>query len=148
MEGESMYETKISDVRWYAYDVPGNLGWIAYITVLILLFIKKPDFLSRNSMLVIMILAVFPAVMMLIGICELISERVHKLDRILSKARLYRGFGMLTLGGCAGALISGIGLICGYIEELDCVTYLWIMLAGGILCAVFAGLLFKGYKRA
>ena len=30
-----LYETKISNARWIAYDLPGNIGWIAYIVALI-----------------------------------------------------------------------------------------------------------------
>ena len=31
---ETLYETKISDTRWWAYDIPGNAGWIAYLVCL------------------------------------------------------------------------------------------------------------------
>ena len=31
---ETIYETKISDARWWAYDIPGNAGWIAYLICL------------------------------------------------------------------------------------------------------------------
>ena len=33
-EGEEVkeqYKTAISDARWIAYDIPGNVGWIAYL---------------------------------------------------------------------------------------------------------------------
>ena len=73
---------------------------------------------------------------------ELISERIAKLDRILPKERLYRGFGALTLGGIAGIPVSIIGLIVRSNGNLP----LW-MLIGAVLCAVFAGLCFKGYRK-
>ena len=143
-----MYETKISDAKWMAYDIPGNVGWIMYLTGIILTFIKRPEYISYGSVLVIMLIAVIPALMMVIGIAELISERIKKLDRILSKVRLYRGFGMLYYGGIAGAVISLIGIICAMILSTRFrLTYLWVMLIGGILCALFAGILFKGYKK-
>ena len=25
------YSTEISDARWMAYDIPGNIGWIAWL---------------------------------------------------------------------------------------------------------------------
>ena len=78
---------------------------------------------------------------MLIGIAELISERVQKLDWVLPKARLYRGFGALTLGGAMGMLISAAGLLCEKVSAL-----VWFMLAGSALCALFAWLLFREYK--
>ena len=85
-----MYESKISTGRWMVYDVLGNAGWIAWIVCLVLLFRRGVDAFT--------ILAALPALVMLIGIAELISERIQKLDWVLPKARLSRGFGALTLG--------------------------------------------------
>lgn len=131
---KEMYETKISDARWLAYDIPGNIGWIIYIVCLALCF--------RDGLSIFSVIAVIPAVLMLIAIAELISERIAKLDRILPKIRLYRGFGALTLGGIVGTLVSVLGfVICS-----DKILMVW-MLAGSILCAIFAGLCFIGYKK-
>ena len=131
---QNMYETKISDVRWIAYDIPGNIGWILYIV-----FWMK---LMKAGVEAYSIIAAVPAVLMIIGIIELISERIHKLDRVLPKVRLYRGFGSLTLGGGIGIVVSVGGLM----MEGHCGWSL-LMLAGSILCAIFAGLLFAGYKK-
>lgn len=72
---QKFYETKISDIRWIAYDIPGNIGWITYFVGLILCFVKKPDFMQYWEMKSIVILFVIPAVLM--GIIELISERIQ-----------------------------------------------------------------------
>ena len=128
-----MYESKISTGRWMAYDVLGNAGWIAWIVCLVLLF--------KNGVDAFTILAALPALVMLIGIAELISERVQKLDWVLPKTRLYRGFGALTLGGVMGIMVSAAGLLSGKVSSLA-----WLMLAGSTLCALFAWLLFREYK--
>ena len=31
----NLYKTTISNIRWIAYDIPGNIGWITYIVCLI-----------------------------------------------------------------------------------------------------------------
>ena len=128
-----LYESKISTRRWMVYDVLGNAGWIAWIVCLVLLF--------RNGIDAFAVLAVLPALVMLIGIAELISERVQKLDWVLPKARLYRGFGALTLGGVMGIPVSAAGLLSEKVSAL-----VWFMLAGSALCALFAWLLFREYK--
>lgn len=129
------YETKISDVKWYFYDVPGNVGWIAYIVCVILAFVKCGEETTLN------IIAVVPAVLMVVGIAELISERIAKLDRILPLARLLRGFGALTLGG-------SLGLIVGVIATSTRFNAIYlIMTIGAALCFIFGGLLFIGYKK-
>ena len=88
------------------------------------------------------VLSLLPAILMIIGIIEIISERISKLDRILPKIRLLRGFGALTLGGIVGIPVAVAGIILKANGSLP----LW-MLAGAVLCGLFAGLLFIGYRK-
>lgn len=146
---EELYETKISDARWWAYDIPGNIGWIMYIAVLILSFVKQPVFMAVPLVRICMIIAILPAVAMAVGIAELISERIQKLDRVLTKKRLYRGFGALTWGGFGGLVVSLNALFASLragCSLADC-GYFIMMAVGGILCALFAGLIFKSFRR-
>ena len=127
-----LYETKISDGRWWAYDIPGNAGWIVYFVCVVRLI--------RHGLHGFTIITLIPAALMLLGILELISERIAKLERILPQKRLIRGFGALMLGGFLGVAVSIAGLIVGKCS--------WWMLSGSVLCAVFAGLLYTGYRKA
>ena len=124
---KEIYETKISDARWIAYDIPGNIGWILYFVGLVFCFIDQSQWSGSPLMMTLLMIAVIPAVLMLVGILELISERIAKLDRVLPKIRLIRGFSALTVHADGNVLI--------------------IMSVGGLLCAVFAGLLYKGYHK-
>lgn len=147
MNKTQIYESDISDARWIAYDLPGNVGWIAYIAALIIVFTKKSAFLDVPFVLASMVLGVLPAIAMLVGIMELISERIQRLNRILPKARLYRGFGALTWGGFGGMIVGLTGLFSAMREGFtanECTALVW-MAAGGALCAVFAGLIFKTF---
>lgn len=143
-----MYKTDISTAKWILYDIPGNIGWIAYCVVLGKCFAEKPAFMESRGLAVVVAIAVIPALLMLTGIVELISERIHKLDFVLPKIRVYRGFGALTAGGIAGSVVSLIGIVSAIIAGVEAdITYLYILLLGGVLCAIFAGLCFKGYKK-
>jgi len=131
---EPIYETKISDARWWAYDIPGNAGWIAYLACL---------FQSlKRGLNTFNIAALLPGGLMGLGVGELISERIAGLDRVLPKRRLLRGFGALTLGGIGGMIVSASGLATQKEKKHPA-----IMLAGSVLCAVFAGLCWQGYKK-
>lgn len=145
---QNLYETKITDLRWIIYDIPANVGWLSYFVGIIFCFVWKPNFIQYWGMRIIVLLSVIPAVFMAVGIIELISERIQKLDRVLPKKRLLRGFGILTLGGITGIPVSLSGIICGIliIDNKD-IALLITMLGGAILCSVFAGLLYKGYHR-
>ena len=69
---EPIYETKISDTRWWAYDIPGNAGWIAYLACL---FHSLKRGLNTFN-----IAALLPGGLMGLGVGELISERIAGLD--------------------------------------------------------------------
>ena len=131
---EALYETKISDGRWWAYDVLGNAGWIAYLACL---FQSLKRGLNTFNMA-----ALLPGGLMLLGVGELISERIAGLDRVLPKRRLLRGFGALTTGGIGGMIVSAFGLATQKEKKHPA-----IMLAGSVLCALFAGLCWQGYKK-
>lgn len=131
---ETIYETKISDARWWAYDVPGNAGWIAYLVCLV----KN----LKRGLNAFNIAALMPGGLMLLGVGELVSERIARLDRVLPKRRLLRGFGALTMGGILGVFVSAVGFATRK-EKKDPA----IMLVGSVLCAVFAGLCWQEYKK-
>ena len=131
---ETIYETKISDARWWAYDIPGNAGWIAYLACL---FQSLKGGLNTFNMA-----ALLPGGLMGLGVGELISERIAGLDRVLPKRRLLRGFGALTAGGIGGMVVSALGLAAQKEKKHPA-----IMLMGSLLCAVFAGLCWQGYKK-
>ncbi len=128
------YEMQISDARWWSYDIPGNIGWIIWIFCTVKSLKKRVDAFSAIS--------VIPGILMMIGVVELICERIQGLGRILPRRRVIRGFGALTLGGALGIPIS----VAGMVNTKDKKRCAW-MLAGSILCFVFAGLCFNGYKK-
>ena len=131
---EPIYESKISDARWWAYDIPGNLGWIAYLAHLV----KS----LKSGVNAFNMAALLPGGLMGLGVGELISERIAGLDRVLPKRRLLRGFGALTVGGIGGMIVSAFGLRTQ--KEKKSST---IMMIGSLLCALFAGLCWRGYKK-
>lgn len=129
-----MYESKISNAKWIAYDLPGNLGWIMFLVGLVLCFVKKPEITGDKAISVLLLLDLLCAVAMIVGIVELISERIQKLDRVLPKKRLYRGFGALTFGGLGGTVISLPALAVALMNGLTGAAYLGVLCAGGLLC--------------
>ena len=144
-----LYETKISDARWWAYDIPGNIGWITYITVMVRLFRNPPAYMKVPLVMACLIVGILPAIAMAVGIFELISERIAKLDRVLPRKRLLRGFGALAWGGFSGIIISLTALFTGIragfaFHELYSLA---ILAAGAALCALFAGLIFKSFHK-
>lgn len=147
-DNQDLYETTITDMKWIAYDIPGNIGWIAYFAGLAFCFVKRPEFMQERVVAGLVYLSVIPALFMLVGILELISERISKLDRILPRTRLLRGFGALTLGGIIGTVLSAVGISYGVLTDHEGGTiYLLVMFLGAVLCVAFAGLLYKGYHK-
>ena len=79
----------------------------------------------------------------------MISERIRRLDRLLTQKRLYRGFGALTWGGFGGIITSLTALFTSLRagNSLGECTYLILMAVGSMLCFVFAGLIFRGFHK-
>ena len=148
MTNETVYESHIPTARWLVYDVPGNVGWILYLVCLIRCFVMRPEFMEIPLVLISLLVGILPAVAMVVGIAELISERILKLDRILPKKRLCRGFGALTQGGLGGIIVGLNALTAGLRAGLsvDECKLLILLAVGGALCAVFAGLIFKTFR--
>ena len=142
-----MYESKISNAKWIACDIPGNAGWIAFLAGLGLCFAKRPPFMESKLVFALLLLDLLCGAVMLVGIGELVSERLRKLDRVLPKKRLYRGFGALTVGGLAGMAVSLCALAAACAKGLSGIGYLGLLSAGGLLCFVFGGLLFAEYQK-
>ena len=147
MKKRMIFESHISTARWLAYDVPGNVGWIMYLVCLIQCFVKQPVFMEIPLVRISLVVGTLPAVAMVAGIVELISERILKLDRILPGKRLYRGFVALIWGGLGGIIVGlnalAAGLRAGFSAE-EC-KLLILLAVGGALCALFAGLIFKTF---
>ena len=129
-----LYEMRLSDAQWWACDIPGNIGWIVWLVCAALCW--------KDGATLFSVLAVLPALLMLLGVAELISERIAGLGRVLPKARVLRGFGALTLGGIMGIPVA----VYGWMAKAGGHLPKW-MLAGAGLCALFAGLCWKGYRR-
>ena len=148
MMKDILYKSNISDACWMIYDIPGNVGWILYLVCLVQCFVKRPAFMEIPLVWISLIVGILPAIAMIIGIVELISERFQKLDRILPKKRLYRGFGALIWGGFGGMIVGLTAwfsaLRAGYSVH-DC-RLLLLLAVGGVLCALFAGLIFKTFR--
>lgn len=142
-----MYESNISTARWIAYDIPGNIGWISFLAGLILCFVKRPELLGDSAVFALLLLDVICGAAMLVGIAELIRERRQKLDRVLPKLCLYRGFGALTFGGLGGLAVSLLALAAAWAKGLAGLAYPAVLCGGSLLCFVFGGLLLKEYKR-
>ena len=127
---DSIYKTDISDARWIAFDILGNIGWITYLAMLAKM-IRDREYGNAA-------VSTVPAALMITGVAELISERIEGLDRELPIVRLYRGFGVLTLGGITGIAASAVADSSKMTKSA--------MGGGAVLCAVFAGLLLGKYK--
>ena len=142
------YESNISTARWLIYDIPGNAGWIMYLVCLIRCLVNRPEYMGIPLVQISLIVGIFPAIAMVVGIAELISERIRKLDRILPKVRLYRGFGTLTWGGFVGMIVGLTAFFTALREgytPAEC-GLLLLMAAGGALCGIFAGLIFRTFR--
>ena len=146
---EDIYETKISNGMWIFYDIPGNVGWILYTVAFILMLVKQPEYLENPMVGNLFVAGWLPIGLNVMAIGELLSERMLKLDRVLSQKRLYRGFGSLVMSAILGLLVSVPMLVINFGNGYGIAAQRYVveLLAGSILLLLFGWLLFYGYKR-
>lgn len=134
MDLREIYKSDISDREWIVYDIGGNLGWVLYFA---------GSYLAGGSAegLFAAIVELLSALAILVGLIELICERVKKLDRVLPRYRVLLGFGALVLGGVLGCVAGVLRLEDGGFSVGGV-----LMTVGGALCSVFALQLYRRYQ--
>ena len=53
-----MYESKISNVKWIVYDLPGNVGWIMFLAGLAHCFTQRPAIMENKIIFVLLTLEI------------------------------------------------------------------------------------------
>lgn len=146
---EEVYETDISEKAWIVYDILGNVGWILYGIGFGFFLGRSGDVWKDDSLLqIFLVLEGMCTIGIVIGLAELINERINKLDRVLTKTRLFRGFGSITYASLAAGIVSILMLIISLSLNLKSnIHLLLLMVVGATLCYWFCHLLFKRYKK-
>lgn len=83
-----MYESKISDAKWITYDIPGNIGWIAFLVGLILYFTKKSKIIKNQFIFRLLLLDLLCGVATLVAIGNRRVDAAEIQEKIGSKAYL------------------------------------------------------------
>ncbi len=145
---KKIYESDISTGAWVIFDIFGNIGWIAFICTLVLVFLKDEGLNRRPVTFITSILCIIPALLMVFGIIELITERFQRLSRVLPSGRFHRGFGCLTMGGVIGGALSVIAFIAELLYGTGEPVYFIVMTAAAFLCGIFTSLIMGTFTRA
>lgn len=148
IKGVEMYESKISNKKWWVFGLLSDIGWIAFYIGLILYVVKIGIPLSFTGLLYIILLAC--GILILRGIVEIIDERKHKLDRLLPKKRLLRGFGCVVYGSLAGTVTALVALVSCLVSKDGTqlgILYMGLMCFGAFICFIFGFPLFKAFKK-
>ena len=140
-----MYELNMSDGKFRTCFWAGTAGFLIFLAGLIrcLVLISPKEFGGHLQML---IYAEIPAALcVLLGYGELIDERVRRLRIVLSRRRLYRGFGLMTWSSLVCALLSVIALVLR-ITVPETITGFLMMTAGAAVCFLFTFVIFRHFR--
>ena len=148
MERDIYYRNTIDESKQRLFNILIAAGWIIYFISIFISFEFPPKFMYTGTMAQIVLFSFVPAIWMLIGIAEMIRERINKTRNILTKRQLTRGYFSLALGGLTGIAVTAIAWIYYYAKHLSGSTLvLAMMLTGAVLCTVFAGISYRGYEE-
>ncbi len=143
----TVYETEMTGTGRVVCDLCLNIGWMVYFVTLMLIFVKRSDLISYPVIFGMLIASAFPAVVMLLGLAELISERILGLVKELPRGRLVRGYGLLIWAGAGGSAVSAAAAVYGLLATQAGLGYVFAMLFGAVMCALSAWIVFRGYSE-
>jgi hypothetical protein len=145
------YETHLSKGKWLTLGLLSDAGWIAYFGGLALYMINGAGGLGTVALSALFLLNCLAVVAVAAGIIALISQRIRKLGRRLTRGQLCRSFGLVIYGSLAGFLCSTaavvIDLLFGF-ETGICFVSQIIMGVGALLCFAFGLPIMKSFRPA
>ena len=143
------YTSTISDKKWLTLGLLSDLGWIAYFVGFALYLINGADGLGTVILSVTFLLNCLAVLAVMIGIIGIISQRIRKLSRTISKRDLLFGFGFVIYGALAGFLLTGVSAVIDVLLQYEtgmCFAAQIIMAVGALVCFAFGRPIFKSFK--
>ncbi|MCM1321824.1 MAG: hypothetical protein NC041_10090 [Bacteroides sp.] len=74
-----MYRSQISNKKWMAYDIPGNVGWITFLAGLVLCAVKRSEILENGVIFALLVLDALCGLAMAADIAGLILREYKKM---------------------------------------------------------------------
>lgn len=139
-----MYELNLSDRKFHICFWAGTAGFLVFLAglILCLVLISPHEFGGHLQML---IFAEIPAALcVLLGYGELIDERVRRLRIVLSRRRLYRGFGLMSWASLVCAVLAVVALFLR-VTVPEAVTGFIMMPVGAALCSGCMWVIFRKF---
>lgn len=144
-----MYESNISDKKWLTLGLVSDVGWLMYFAGLALYMLNGADGLGTVIISALFLLNGLCVLAVLVGIIELILQRVRKLSRRLKRSQLVIGFGLVVYGALGGFLFTGasvvIDILFGY-EIGMCLAGQCLMAAGAFICFAFGLPIMRSFR--
>ena len=143
------YTSTISDKKWLTLGLLSDLGWIAYFVGFALYLINGADGLGTVVLSVTFLLNCLCVLAVAVGIIEIISQRIRRLSRTISKRDLLFGFGFVIYGALAGFLLTGVSAVIDVLLQYEtgmCFAAQIIMAVGALVCFAFGLPIMRSFK--
>lgn len=150
VKGIGMYESKISDKRWLILGLLSDIGWIMLFSGIVMYMVNGADGLGTVAISALFLITLLSAVFVLIGVIALITQRIRKIDRVLTKRQLVISFGFVVFGALTAAAASMGSVFVDALWHYEtgvCFIARCLMYAGGLICFAFGYPIFKSFKR-
>ena len=150
VKGIGMYESKISDKRWLILGLLSDIGWIMLFAGIVMYMANGADGLGTVAISALFLVTLLSAVFVLFGVIALITQRMRKIDRVLTKRQLVISFGFVVFGALTAAAASMGSVFVDALWHYEtgvCFIAQCLMYAGGLICFAFGYPIFKSFKK-
>ncbi len=144
-----IYTTELSGAKWLTLGLLSDFGWIAYFVGFVLYMANGADGLGTTALSVTFLLNCLCVLAVMIGIIEIISQRIRKLRRTIQKGDLIFGFGFVVFGSLGGFLSSGASAVMDILMKYEsgmCFASQLLMTVGSLVCFAFGLPVLRSFK--
>ena len=127
-----------------------DIGRILLFAGIVLYMANGADGLGTIVISALFLITLLSAVFVLIGVIALITQRIRKIGRELTKRQLTVGFGFAVFGAliaAAAATGSVFVDVFWHYETGICFVSQCMMAAGGLICFIFGYPIFRSFKK-
>ena len=144
-----IYTSELSGAKWLTLGLLSDAGWIAYFVGFVLYMANGADGLGTTALSVTFLLNCLCVLAVMIGIIEIISQRIRKLRRTIQKGDLIFGFGFTVFGSLGGFLSSGASAVMDILMNYEsgmCFAAHIVTAAGALTCFAFGLPILRSFK--
>ena len=143
------YTSNLSAKKRLTLGLLSDAGRIAYLTGFVLYLTNGADGLGTVALSATFLLNCLAVLAVVVGIMEILSQKIRKLNRTIKRGDLIFGFGFVVFGALGGCLLCGASAVIDILLKYEtgmCFASQLLMTVGSLVCFAFGLPVLRSFK--